>query len=290
MPDGARIFHVNVNCSDLARSRRFYVDGCGLAEGVRTTPEQPQSGVAFGLDRAWWDALILVGASGFDGGAIDLLQWLQPEPTGAPSAALHQAGFQSIGLHVPDLGAALSNCVAHGGSALGAPIDDEDRSDGGPTGVALVRDPDGTVVELAGGDAARLAFVSLTTHDLERSLAFYLTLGFRESARVHGADSRVDVVMDAPGGGEVQLRLVGFESPPVAPGIARPANALGIWRTALLLEDLDGAVAELRRSDVELLSDPQSMAMGPGLPELRFVCSRGPDQEVIELIEVPAPA
>ena len=28
------------------------------------------------------------------------------------------------------------------------------------------------------------------------------------------------------------------------------------------------------------------MAMGPGLPELRFVCLRGPDDEVIELIEM----
>jgi len=29
------------------------------------------------------------------------------------------------------------------------------------------------------------------------------------------------------------------------------------------------------------------MAMGPGLPELDFVCLRGPDYEVIELIEQP---
>jgi catechol 2,3-dioxygenase-like lactoylglutathione lyase family enzyme len=49
---GARIFHVNINCSDLARSREFYVEGCGLTEGVRTTPAETQSGAAFGLDRA----------------------------------------------------------------------------------------------------------------------------------------------------------------------------------------------------------------------------------------------
>jgi hypothetical protein len=29
------------------------------------------------------------------------------------------------------------------------------------------------------------------------------------------------------------------------------------------------------------------MSMGPGLPELRFVCFPGPDGEVIELIEEP---
>src|SRR5450432_1923520 len=106
---GARIFHVNVNCSSLERSRGFYVDGCGLAEGVRTTPEAAQSGIAFGLDRARWDAWILVGARGFDGGAIDLLEWQEPEATGAAPGSLHEAGWQRIGIQVPDLDAALAN-------------------------------------------------------------------------------------------------------------------------------------------------------------------------------------
>ena len=34
---------------------------------------------------------------------------------------------------------------------------------------------------------------------------------------------------------------------------------------------------------------PVTMAMGPGLPSLRFVCFRGPDDEVVELIEQPTP-
>ena len=70
---------------------------------------------------------------------------------------------------------------------------------------------------------------------------------------------------------------------------ARPANTVGIWRTALLVADLDAAVARLRAAGIELLSDPQALAMGPGVPDLRFVCFRGPDHEVIELIESPSP-
>src|SRR3954447_8877520 len=100
MLEGARIFHVNVNCSDLARSRAFYVDGCGLTEGVRTTPEVAQSGVAFGLDTARWDAWILVGEKGFEGSAIDLLEWQEPRPEGAAPAALFDTGFQRIGIRV----------------------------------------------------------------------------------------------------------------------------------------------------------------------------------------------
>ena len=84
--DTARLFHLNVNCADLERSRRFYVDGIGLTVGVRTTVDEAQPGTAFGFDRARWDAWILLGTAGYDGGAIDLLEWQEPRPTGAPPA------------------------------------------------------------------------------------------------------------------------------------------------------------------------------------------------------------
>jgi len=82
--------------------------------------------------------------------------------------------------------------------------------------------------------------------------------------------------------------LVGFEQPHVDTRAPRDANTLGIWRTALLVPDVGAAVAALRAAGIEPMSDPQAMAMGPGLPELRFVCFRGPDSEVIELIEQPS--
>ena len=57
MPIGVtRVFHLNVNCSDLERSLRFYRDLLGLTEGAHTvSPEQ--DGSAFGLETAAWDAL-----------------------------------------------------------------------------------------------------------------------------------------------------------------------------------------------------------------------------------------
>ncbi len=295
---GARIFHVNVNCSDLARARSFYVDGCGLIEGVRTTPEDTQPGVAFGLDRARWDAVILVGDHGFDGGAIDLLEWMEPPPVSAPPTALDQAGFQRIGVTVPDLDAAVVEAVARGGVVWSDPVA-HDLADGGQVRLVILSDPDGTAVELVEGRTRGLSFVAVTCTDLERSVDFYGTLGFRELARfpseqptaphlrIDGATSMVEVLMGAPGPGEVHLMLVGFDRPTVQLGPARPANALGMWRMALLLPDLDAAASALRGIGADLLSDPQSMAMGPGLPELRFVCFRGPDHEVIELIEQP---
>lgn len=296
--DDARIFHANINCSELARSRAFYVHGCGLAEGVRTTPTAAQSGRAFGLDQARWDAWILVGANGFDGGAIDLLEWQEPTPTGAAPSALTDAGFQRIGLLVPDLDAARASVSASGGTLWSEPIEHV-LPDGGGVRIAFVSDPDGVAIELVEGAPSRLSFVGVTCRDLERSVAFYRSLGFRELARfpstrddgtplrVDGPVSMVEALMGAPGRGEVQLMLVGFDQPAVRPAASRPANALGMWRMALVLPDLDRAVSALRDAGVDLISDAQAMAMGPGLPELRFVCFRGPDREVIELIEQP---
>jgi catechol 2,3-dioxygenase-like lactoylglutathione lyase family enzyme len=136
--------------------------------------------------------------------------------------------------------------------------------------------------------------------DLEASLAFYTSLGFHEAARfttdkADGSHLRIDgpvamdeVVLRAPGGGEVLLILVGFRTPSGVPAPPRPANALGIWRAAFVVTNLDAAAATLSDLGVETISDPVSMAMGPGLPQLRFVCFRGPDAEVIELIEQPS--
>jgi catechol 2,3-dioxygenase-like lactoylglutathione lyase family enzyme len=278
--DGARIFHVNVNCRDLARSRSFYVEGCGLSEGVRTTPEEVQSGVAFGLDRARWDAWILVGASGFDGGAVDLLEWVTPSPTGEPPTDPREPGARAIGLVVPDLEVAATRAVEHGAAV-------EPGSRSSDRQALSLRDPDGVLVTLASGEACRLVWVAVTVSELARSLAFYEELGFRPAVPGPVAVPPGAVVLDSPSPGEVQLVLVPTEGPPVAPGAPRPANAVGIWRTALLLSGLDVVVASLGVAGVELLSPVQSMAMGPGLPDLRFVCFRGPDGEVLELIEQP---
>jgi catechol 2,3-dioxygenase-like lactoylglutathione lyase family enzyme len=166
----------------------------------------------------------------------------------------------------------------------------------------IVGDPDGTALELIEGGSTALSFVAITCADLDRSSDFYESLGFREVARYpsenpDGAHLRVDgpvameeVVMAAPGDhGDVLFMLVGFRSPRCAVSAARVANALGMWRAAFLVADLDAAVAECARLNVDTISAPVTMAMGPGLPSLRFVCLRGPDHEVLELIEQPAP-
>lgn len=296
----ARLFHVNVNCSDLERSRRFYTEGLGLVAGAHTAPETAQPGAAFGLDQARWDASILLGPRGYEGGAIDLLQWHEPAPTGSPPARLTETGFQRLGLRVPDLGAAMTEVRALGGVVWSEPFAHA-LGGGGEIRLVLVGDPDGTAIELIEGGPAALSFVAVTCSDLDRSLGFYRALGLREVARYpsenpDGAHLRVggpvamdEIVLAAPGGGDVLFMLVGFRTPHCVASAPGAANALGMWRAAFLVADLDGAVSECARLGVETISPPVTMAMGPGLPSLRFVCLRGPDHEVIEMIEQPAP-
>jgi catechol 2,3-dioxygenase-like lactoylglutathione lyase family enzyme len=301
---GARVFHVNINCSNLSRSRRFYT-GVGLDAVVHTAPVAPQAGDAFGLETALWDAWILCGRHGFDGGAVDLLEWKQPGPVGAPPAVLYECGYQRIGVLVGDLDARLE--VLEQLSGATAKVLAHTNDDGSATRLAIVRDPDGTAIELveiAQLDAgeAQLSFVSVTCRDLNASLRFYERLDFREVARYasdhdEGSDLGIagpigmdEVVLRAPGGGEVMLMLVGFRAPEPRPSNPRPANALGIWRTALLVDDVERVANDLRADGIDLISGPVAMAMGDGLPELRFFCFRGPDGEVVECIEQPADA
>ncbi len=294
----ARLFHVNVNCSDLERSRRFYTEALGLSEGARTTPDEAQPGTAFGLDRARWDASILLGAHGFEGGAIDLLEWHEPRPVGAPPARVTQTGFQRLGFRVPDLDATTARVTALGGKAWSEPFAHA-LDDGGAIRLVLVEDPDGIAIELIEGGRPEVSFVAITCADLDASRTFYRSLGFHEAAaypsenpdgahlRVDGPVAMNEVVLAAPGGGRVLVMLVGFRAPLCEPSSPRVANTLGMWRAAFIVADLDSAVAELGRLGIDTISAPVAMAMGPGLPELRFVCFRGPDGEVIELIEQP---
>jgi catechol 2,3-dioxygenase-like lactoylglutathione lyase family enzyme len=297
LADG-RIFHVNVNCSDLDRSRRFYVDGIGLTEGVRTAAGHAQPGAAFGFDRARWDAWILLGPRGYGGAAIDLLEWQEPRPRDAPPARFEACGFQRLGLVVPDLDATLNRVRERGGAIWSDPFT-HTVAGGGEIRLVMANDPDGTPLELIEGDAASVTFVAVACADLDRSIAFYRELGFRDVARfpssnddgthlrIAGAVEMEEVLLRAPTKSEMSIMLVGFSTPRPLPAEALPANTIGMWRTALLVTDIDAAYGELGRLGITTLSAPTTLAMGPGLPELRFLCFAGPDGEMLELIEQP---
>jgi catechol 2,3-dioxygenase-like lactoylglutathione lyase family enzyme len=141
VPVGAGgVVHVNVNCTDLARSLAFYHDELGLQPVTRTNPTEPQDGAAFGLPAAHWDAWMMGGPEGFRAPVIDLLRWIVPPPV--PRSREATAGFRR--LHV-----------------------------GRPGRPALeLTDPDGTAVEVIDAPTG-LKGVTIGCTDIGRSRRFY---------------------------------------------------------------------------------------------------------------------
>jgi catechol 2,3-dioxygenase-like lactoylglutathione lyase family enzyme len=295
----SHVFHLNVNCSDLDRSLAFYRDGLGLSSTVRTTsPEQP--GDAFGLDRVAWDAWILTGDRGYDGVAVDLLEWHTPGPTGAPPPVANHLGFTRLGFATSDIDAAYERLVAAGADCFGPPHDI--ALEGAPSVRAFVAtDPDGTMFELVSGDGDRLSFVAIGCTDLDRSVAFYSeVLGFRPLARFapgpsDGATLRLGpsiewelAYLDDPRDtGAFALDLVQWTSPPAQGRTATSANQLGIYRMALITDDIDRDHAALIELGVECVTPPATLDMGPDLPALRALLFPDPDGTMLELIEAP---
>jgi catechol 2,3-dioxygenase-like lactoylglutathione lyase family enzyme len=298
----SRVFHLNVNCSNLERSLVFYRDLLGLQTVVRTTPDGPQPGEAFGLDAAQWDAWILADSRGLDGVAIDLLEWQVPLPVGKPYEKANVPGFGRLGMTTSDIDGVYRRLVDAGVECYGEPHDVD--VEGIPSMKAFVcEDPDGTLIELISGDADRISVGIVNCVDLEQSVEFYeQVLGFKSLARFGSGvrdgsglrlGNKVDwemVYLDDPRGAfQFAVDLVKWHSPTSDGRAYETANHLGIYRMALLTDDIDAAYAELMDLGVKCLSPPATLTMGPGIPDLRALLFPDPNGAMLELIESPTP-
>lgn len=304
MPTITGFMHVNVNCSDLERSRRFYEDALGLVASAHTRPEAAQPGQAFGIaGGALWDAWVLDDPRGMGVAAsLDLLRWDAPPPCGAPPGLAPVPGIHRLLYTVPSLADALPRVGGAGRGALA--IATVARGAPGER-IAWTLDPDGTVIELVEDPCtARVCAraVAIVCRDLERSVAWYeRVLGLTATARERrvqapGAPfgSTGDVSWDAatlelPGRpGHYALRLEQWHAPPT---VARPravANQLGPFRVAFLVDDAHAWHAELARRGVACTSPPAWLDMGPEIPldGLWALFFFDPDGACVEMIQV----
>jgi len=297
----SRIFHLNVNCSDLERSLGFYRDLLGLRQAAHTvSPEQ--DGAAFGLDSAAWDAWILHDERGYDGVVLDLLEWRTPKPVGTPPATPHELGLSRLGFTTRDVDALHARLVAAGTHCFGEPHDV--ALEGAPPIRAVTcLDPDGTMVELVGeaGIADKFSFLAVNCADLDRSVDFYSSvLGFTPLARfapgpqdgeLLGVDGEIEFEMayldDPRAAGAFALDLVQWKAPRSGGSPSREANRLGPFRLAFLTDDIDRDHDALVGQGVQCWTGPARLEMGPGLPALRALLFDDPDGTVLELIEPP---
>jgi len=292
-----RIYHVNINCSDLERSLRFYCDGIGLRKGGRTKPDAPQGGAAFGLEQVQWDAWILHGAQGNDGVVLDLLEWQVPAPQGKPRHRSTDIGFNRLTIAVPDLAATHARLIAMGADCWTEPTVVPLTP---PVTMFIVSDPDGTQIELIEGPVVRLSHVAINCADLDRSQRFYTDImGLAmmleiESPPLPGSVFRLD--------GDVRLRarlmrdtatgfmveLISWVVPSPSRWGFRKANDLGIFRMAWLTNDIDGDYKALLRAGVCCYTAPAALEMGPGIAPVRALFFDDPDAVCLEIVETGA--
>lgn len=297
----SRVFHLNVNCSDMEQSLRFYRDLLGLSQQIRTvSPEQ--DGAAFGLPRVAWDAWIMLDERGYDGVVLDLLEWQTPRPTGAPAAAANTLGFGRLGFTVHDVDETFARLDSAGTRCFGEPHDV--AIEGAPPMRAVTcLDPDGTMIELLGSETVtnRFSFLTVNVRDLDRSIEFYdAVLGFvphfrmspgRQKGAALGIDGEMEFEMayldDPRGAGAFAIDLVQWSEPVATGEPSRQANRVGPFRLAFMTDDIDRDHAALEDQGVRCWSPPADLDMGPGMPPLRALLFDDPDGTVLELIESP---
>jgi catechol 2,3-dioxygenase-like lactoylglutathione lyase family enzyme len=130
---------------------------------------------------------------------------------------------------------------------------------------------------------------ALTVSDLERSVRFYMQVGFDEIGRaeVAGDDAprgtgvpgaRLTIAMLGAAGARLELiQYADAAGTPIAPA----RNAVGAAHVCVQVADIDAAVAELRARGLEFVSDPLYHVSG-----VRWVYFDDPDGITVELLEV----
>ena len=150
---GNRFFHVNVNVTDLDRSIAFYaIFGFKPVFRLALDPETTrQTALAFGEEPN--DAEFALVRIGDDPRApcLDLVQWKTRPTEGRPYDKSNNAGIYRILIHVEDPDAILASLAEHGFAPMGEVIRATPVEGQPPTTMFCVRDPYGTVIEVAAG-------------------------------------------------------------------------------------------------------------------------------------------
>ena len=142
------MIHVNINCSDFERSRRFYE-----ALGFRVTwpvppTNTPEVAAAVGMPPYRVKGALMALDGSRNRVVIDLLEWESPRDESAPYPHLYHYGLARLALSTSDMDEDLATLEDMGVEFVGPPA--RVVVDGVPRSGRFVcfKDPDGTVLEL----------------------------------------------------------------------------------------------------------------------------------------------
>jgi catechol 2,3-dioxygenase-like lactoylglutathione lyase family enzyme len=128
--------HVGLCVTDRARSRRFYEGLFGFQFWWELDPPDKGTDRLLQLDPPiGLHATYLIR----DGLVLELLDYSKRQPRAAGDRVMDEIGLTHISLSVSDLAAVLDQVVEYGGSVV---------AETATAGSAMVRDPDGQLIEL----------------------------------------------------------------------------------------------------------------------------------------------
>jgi catechol 2,3-dioxygenase-like lactoylglutathione lyase family enzyme len=289
--------HCNLNCADLARSARFYEQLFDLRAVMRMDDaEQDGDGIGIAGKTVSSTVFLYDHRGGRVGPALELIGWSTPPLVGESYREPRHVGLQGVAFGVPRLPEEAA-VRALGGTAVDRGKDADGRA------LLAARDPDGVWVEMVedGSARAQARSLRLSCSDLERSVAWYETIGFRV-ARAARDESWPASRSGIPAGADVRtasltlngayaLELVEWRRPR---GDGRPydrANHRGLYRMALAVDDVRASVQALAATGAHRPAAPVHFPL-PGTPIAGLWISflRDPDGVVVELVERPGAA
>ena len=299
-PVATRVLHCNFNTTDVDAAIRFYVEGLGLTERMRSVSEEGTS-VGLGME----GTTNSVAAFGYDyrGGriapAVELVQWNSPPTLGDVYATPSEVGMQAVGFAVPNVDDAVTACLASGGTKVEARLASADPA---IAVAAVLRDPDGVIVELIGderSESGRFRVIRLVVEDLAATTEWYQGIGFKlvggpvvgtfegDAPEWNGpvtVQRMVPAVLD-----NVELHLTTWDDVRAKGPAHVPANSRGLFRMAMGVEDVRDACAAAVPPVVP--GAPEYIEL-PGTPlgGLWVAFMRDADGVMVEFVERPMDA
>jgi len=144
-----RIFHFNINCSNLDRALAFYqLLGFKVILDFREGMASQEMADAFGIHTANLKGVHLRLGDAADATRIDLLEFVDPPPTGQPYPHLYHTGIARMCLKTTNIQQDYRDLSQKGIQFMSEPK----KLPGTSVSIVCFKDPDGTFVELLEGD------------------------------------------------------------------------------------------------------------------------------------------
>ena len=290
-----RFLHVNLNTRDVDRATAFYEAVAGLDTVMRTKPV-PTRGEVFGVEG------IVVARAHFlydhrgprRSPALELVQWDQPETYGQTYPDPTRPGLHALCLTAPDPTAAAKIAAGSGGTIVADAPTTIRPGDG-----VVVLDPDGVQVEIAPADGpSTYAGVRLHCTDIDKTIDWYRRIGFvtvaeprevelpgagfRVPGTVRARTARLALPEDGPDFTVSILQLI----VPRPAGQSYPAGPhVGMFRSALRVEDITAGCAQLRAAGVDVVGPKAYNLAGTKVGDMKIAFVTDPDGVLHELIE-----